>query len=356
MSDPIRVLIAEDSPTVSRYLRSLIDASPGMQVVGEAGNGEQVVRMVQQMRPDVVSMDINMPLVDGLEATRRIMSLCPTPVVVVSGMLDVDIQLSLQALQAGALAVVGKPPDRHNPEFKQKARHLLTTLRAMSGVRVISRRDRLRGDDEDSREMTTLTDTRPTRPRRPMKPEIIGIGASTGGPSALHTLLHALPGDLPFPLVIVQHMPDEFIAGLVRWLDNTTELSVQIAVDGMILQPGMAVLAPGSHHLVVARQGTDLIARLMRARGNYRHQPSVNVLFESIARNCGSAAAGIILTGMGDDGASGLLAMRQAGARTIAQAEAGCTVFGMPQAAIQMGAASRVKPLANLSSEIMKLV
>src|SRR5688572_25035204 len=213
MQENIRVVIAEDSPTVRAYLKSLIEETPGMQVIGVANNGEEAVALVQELKPDVVSMDISMPRIDGLEATRRIMAKCPTPVVVVSGMLDIDIELSLQALQSGALAVVSKPPDRNNPDFHSKRQQLLTTLRAMSGVRVIARREQ-----RWQQEPVPVAPDKVVRTLRRSRPEVVAIGASTGGPSALHRLLQELPDYFPVPLVIVQHMPNEFIGGLARWL------------------------------------------------------------------------------------------------------------------------------------------
>jgi two-component system chemotaxis response regulator CheB len=293
-------------------------------------------------------MDISMPRIDGLEATRRIMAKCPTPVVVVSGMLDVDIQLSLQALQAGALAVVSKPPDR-------KRQQLVTTLRAMSGVRVISRREpRWHEEPEPVPEGKPATPA--ARPQRRSRPEVLVIGASTGGPSALHRILEELPDYFPIPVVIVQHMPHEFIGGLSRWLADAGALDVEVARDGMVLKPGKVVLAPGTAHIKLARHGTDLKVRLVTERGSYRYQPAIDVLFESAARVCGSAAVGVLLTGMGDDGAAGLLEMRQQGAYTLAQDEGSSTVYGMPAAAVARGAVEQVEPLANLAPQIVKVV
>lgn len=348
MAQNIRILLAEDSPTVRRYLLSIIEETPDMTVVGEARTGAEAVSMVESLRPDVVSMDIQMPDMDGLEATRRIMATVPTPIVVVSGLLESDVALSLQAIEAGALAVVGKPPDRQNPAFAEKSRQLLTTLRAMSGVKVISRR------------LYRKLDTGLLPPieisEKAAQPEILVIGASTGGPSALLRLLQNLPKDFALPIAIVQHMPNEFIAGLARWLAGSCSLKIEIARDGMPLERGTVLIANGGSHLTVARQGNGLITRLIEERGSYRHQPAVDVLMESVAKFCGSSAIGLILTGMGDDGAKGLLAMRQAGATTLVQDEASCTVFGMPRAAIEIGAAQQVLPLANIASKIAKLL
>jgi two-component system, chemotaxis family, protein-glutamate methylesterase/glutaminase len=350
MAQDIRILLAEDSPTVRRYLLSLIEETPDMTVVGQARTGAEAVSMVESLRPDLVSMDIQMPDMDGLEATRRIMAKTPTPIVVVSGLLESDVALSLQAIEAGALAVVAKPPDRQNPQFAEKSRQLLTTLRAMSSVKVISRRVYRQFDTGELLPLELAMN------EKQAQPELIAIGASTGGPSALLRLLQALPKELPVPLLIVQHMPSEFIAGLVRWLAGASPLKIETARDGMLLERGVVIVASGGSHLTVARQGARLIARLIEERGNHRHQPSVDMLMESVAKVCGGSAIGVILTGMGDDGAKGLLAMRQAGAATLVQDEASSTVFGMPRAAIEIGAAQQVLPLANLASKIAKLL
>jgi two-component system chemotaxis response regulator CheB len=351
MPDEIRILLAEDSATVRRYLISIIEETPGMRVVGEARNGDEVIKMVADLQPDVVSMDIKMPEMDGLEATRRIMASNPTPVVVVSGMLEVDVQLSLQALEAGALAVVGKPPDRKNPAYAAKVRELVMTLRAMAGVKVIARRAFPRPTDE-TQESGKSHEPQPAV----VRPEIIAIGASTGGPSALNRLLKGFPADLSVPIVLVQHMPHEFIPGLARWLDNTTPLRFEIARSGLALMPGTVTIAPGTAHLALLRRGNGLVARLLPDDGTRRYVPSVDVLFDSVAKICGGAAIGVVLTGMGDDGAKGLLAMRTKGAYTFVQDEASCTVFGMPRAAIEKQAAQHIESLENLATKITKLI
>lgn len=344
----IRVLLAEDSPTVRHYLTQMINETPGLKVIGAARDGREVIELAQTLRPDVISMDIQMPNLDGLEATRQIMALCPTPIVVVSGLLDDEIDLSFRALQAGAVAVVEKPLSRRELPTAQQ-RHLGHTLAAMAGVRVIRRWERPPGQNS------------PPAPALPVNgttaPEILAVGASAGGPSALSTLLAGLPIGLPVPVVIVQHMPGEFVTGLVRWLKKVTALPVEIATHNRILRPGMIYLPPGDAHLAVnRRQGALLAASLVQEPGRYRYQPAVDVLFESVAAACGAAAIGIILTGMGDDGAAGLLAMRRAGAHTFAQDQASCTVFGMPAAAIERGAVEQVLPLERLPDAVLRLV
>lgn len=350
---PIRVLVVEDSPTVRHYLISLINETPGLEVVGEARNGEEALAMTAELQPDVISMDIRMPGVDGLEATRRIMNRHPTPVVIVSGLVEREVDLSFQALQAGALAVIEKPPYRHDPDFSVKQRQMVNTLAAMARVHVVRRWENEPGQNSGASEIQTGKLRITTERLRP-RPELVAIGASAGGPGALATLLRSLPADFNLPIIIVQHIPHEFVNGLARWLSKATTLGIRVASENLILEPGVVHLAPGFAHVLVTRRGDKLAARLVHEKGQYRYQPSVDVLFESVANVCDSAAVGIVLTGMGDDGAAGLLAMRKAGAHTFAQDEATSTVFGMPQAAITRGAVEHVLALSNLATTLSR--
>ena len=345
---PIRILVAEDSATIRHYLVTLLGETPGLEVVGQARDGEEALQLTRELKPDVVSMDINMPRLDGFEATRRIMSESPTPVVVVSGLVEKDIDLSFQALEAGALAVVEKPPDRRNPAFEEKQLHLVKTLVAMAGVKVVRRGAYVAPKGAHPVVELPVVDN--------LRPEVVVIGASAGGPSALSQLLGELPADFPLPVVIAQHIPQEFVNGLARWLDKNTALSVEIAKDGVTLQPGVVHLSPGAAHVKVERQGDLLALRLVSERGGQRYQPSIDVLFGSVAEVCGKQAIGVLLTGMGEDGADGLLRMRQMGARTLAQDKSSSTVFGMPAAAIERQAVEQVKSLAELPSAILKLL
>jgi two-component system, chemotaxis family, protein-glutamate methylesterase/glutaminase len=357
----VRVLLAEDSPTVRHYLTNLINETPGFRVVGTARDGEEAIALVHELKPDVVSMDIRMPRMDGLEATRRIMAQCPTPVVVVSGMLENEVDLSFQALQAGALAVVEKPPDKRDPTFADKRRQMMKTLLAMSSVKVIQRRE-LSFERITSAPVppSSLPTTGTLRNRaldmaRPA-PEIVAIGASAGGPSALISLLNGMPTAFNLPIVVVQHIPNEFVNGLARWLRKSIPFPLELASDNMLLKPGNVYLSPGTAHLTVTRQLQGLSVRLIKEQGTHRYQPSVDMLFSSVAMTSGAKGVGIILTGMGDDGAEGLLLMKRTGARTFAQDEASSTVFGMPGAAIERGGVEQVLSLTMLATAIRNLM
>ena len=352
---PIRVLLADDSATTRSYLAGLIAAAPGLTLVGEARDGEEAVRLVEALHPDVVSMDIRMPRLDGLEATRQIMASRPTPTVVVSALVDEDVDLSFKAMEAGALAVLRKPPAHRDPDYSTLQREFITTLKAMAGVTVVRRWQ------EPSAELKPVTgnlsqkynissDAEPVS-----QPELIAIGASAGGPSALSGLLAGLPAGFITPVMIVQHMPDEFLVGLARWLGKHTPLRVCMAESGQALQPATVYLAAGGAHLTAARRGRLLIANKVVDKTNERYCPSIDVFFASVAEVCGKTGVGIILTGMGDDGAKGLLSIRKAGGRTFAQSEASCTVFGMPGVAIANGAVEQTLTPEQMAQALRRL-
>ncbi|MBI1277980.1 MAG: chemotaxis-specific protein-glutamate methyltransferase CheB [Anaerolineaceae bacterium] len=356
---PIRVLLADDSATTRSYLAGLIAAAPGLTVVGEARDGEEAVRMVEALQPDVVSMDIRMPRLDGLEATRQIMARRPTPTVVVSALIEEDVDLSFKAMEAGALAVLRKPPTQRDPDFSTLQREFITTLKAMAGVTVVRRwQDALAAEKALTENPAPKSDTiKKYRVTGALvsKPEIIAIGASAGGPSALSSLLAGLPANFVPPIVIVQHMPDEFLPGLARWLGKHTPLHVCMAESGQLLQPSTVYLAAGGSHLTIARRGRALITNKLENQGDSRYCPSIDVFFSSVAEVCGTTGVGIILTGMGDDGAKGLLNIRQASGRTFAQSEASCTVFGMPGVALAYGAVEQSMNPEQMAQALRKL-
>ncbi len=335
MKDPIRVLVVDDSAVVRKILVSMLETVPGFSVVGQARDGEEAVRLTARLRPDVVTMDIRMPVLDGLGAIRQIMSTTPTPIVVVAASVyEPDLNIAFTAIEAGALTVVEKPRGI-TPEAYESARdQLVTTIRLMSDVQVVTLRpDRWRPVSTDR-----PVDVQSTM-RAPLETELIAVAASTGGPGVLREIFSALPGDLSIPVVAVQHITPGFAHGFAQWLDGETSLHVALAQDGERLEAGRVLIAPDDTHLTVAPGG---VARLDRSDPVKGQRPSATRLFESVARTFGSAAVGVVLTGMGEDGADGLEDLQRAGGHVIAQDEESCVVFGMPKAAIERGVVDRV--------------
>lgn len=345
----IRALIVDDSPTLRWVLRTILESDPEVQVVGEARTGEEAVAFCAKSRPDVVTMDIHMPGMGGYEAIRRIMSESPCPIVVVTGLEASLLDISFKALQLGALTVVSKPAGLpvENPE----AQHLLTQVKLMAAVKVVRRTVRSAvAEPVTARTVQSPPGLPPLRPQN--RPRLLAIGVSTGGPPALQTLLNGLGAVFPLPIVIVQHISQGFVGGLAHWLDSTVPLPCKVAELYEALQPGVAYLAPDDHHLQIKPAG---VVWLDSSPPLGSHRPAVTRLFESVARSYGAAAIGVLLTGMGQDGALGLKAMREAGACTLAQDQASSTVFGMPQAAIQLGAAQEVLPLDKIAARLRDL-
>jgi two-component system chemotaxis response regulator CheB len=354
----VRVLVVEDSISQRHLLVSLIHEAAGLIVVGQAYDGLQALEMVDKLRPDVISMDLRMPRLNGVEATRLIMDQFPTPIVVVSNASS-DSEITMEAMQAGALAAIEKPPAEDHPDFAKRRDALLSMLRLMAEVKVIRHWTAVAPTGTlklyEGRAITGLRGTGPLtvmRCNEAAPPEIVAIGASAGGPSALVEVLSRLPASFDLPVVIVQHLTAEFVPGLADWLNRSCPLTVRLAQHGEKLPPSTVLLAPGGAHLAVSR---DRRIVLDSSPNGHRHQPAVDVLLKSVALEYGPRAIGVILTGMGDDGALGLRTMHKAGARTIVQNQETCIVFGMPAASIALGAAEFVQPLDKIGSAIMTL-
>lgn len=340
----VRVVVAEDSITARHLLVTVLRDDPAIEVVGEAANGVEAIELIRRLRPSVVVMDIRMPVMDGFEATKRIMIESPTPVVIVTAAADPDVELSLRAVQVGALALLAKPAAPSAPEFPVQAARLVSLVKAFADVKVVRRR---RAFDHDAAPAGDAA--------APVAAtvEIVAIAASTGGPAALYRLLERLPRTSGAPFLVVQHISEGFTAGLVSWLSSGTPLPVKTAEHGERLAPGTIYVAPEHRHLEVTRRRT--VALLDQPPvGGFR--PSATVLFRSVAAVYGPAATAVVLTGMGRDGFDGVVAVKKAGGRVLAQDEATSVVFGMPGAIVAQGLADLVGPVEVLAERLRAVV
>jgi two-component system chemotaxis response regulator CheB len=349
-----RVLIVDDSATVRRALSDIIAGEIDLEVMATASDPYVAAERIRQEVPDVILLDIEMPRMDGLTFMRKIMAQRPIPVVICSSLTEAGSDTTIKALEAGAVDVVSKPRI-NTAEFLQESRmRICDVLRAAAHAR-LSPRARTVAPVRVEAKHTADVILPPARlgcATAQVTERIICIGASTGGTEALRDVLVALPAEPP-GIVIVQHMPEKFTAAFARRLDGLCAMSVREAADGDAVSSGVVLIAPGNHHMLLERTGQQYRVAIKEGPAVSRHRPSVDVLFRSAAQAAGSNAVGILLTGMGDDGARGLLEMRIAGARTIAQSEESCVVFGMPKEAIQRGAAGKILALDRIASEIM---
>ncbi len=344
MGSILNVLIADDSPTSRQLMTYLINSAPDMRVIGEAYNGKQAVQLTHELHPDVILMDVVMPNMNGLEATHEIMSSTPTPIVMVSAGLESDeTDVAFQAIRSGALSVLKKPVGFKHEDYPAQSLALINTVRAMAGVHVIHH---WKADAEAYRQSVK----RPVR-KDHAQPEIVAIASSTGGPAALSEIFKRLPATFGLPIVIVQHISAEFLPSLVDWLGATTPLKVEVARPGESPLAGHIYFAPGDAHLRVSKYHRFEPDRTTRMT----YTPSGDILLESIAAAYGSSAVGVVLTGMGNDGAHGLLAMYEAGAHTLAQDEATSIVFGMPYEALTIGATKTLLPIQEIAQAIVEL-
>jgi two-component system, chemotaxis family, protein-glutamate methylesterase/glutaminase len=336
-----RVLIIDDSALMRKLLTSLLSEDPEIEVVDAAPDPLVAREMIKALNPDVVTLDVEMPKMDGLTFLRKIMTLRPMPVVMISTLTQAGTEVTLEALEAGAVDFVAKPTNSVGPAMMALAEELRAKVKAAANTRV------------------RVRPAKPT-PRLPQRQalnrqtgKILMIGASTGGVEALKTLLMDLPPDCP-PTLVTQHMPERFTAAFANRLNRECSMTVCEATDMQRIQPGCVYIAPGAHHLELGREGLGWLCRLHDGPPVSGHRPSVDVLFRSGARLAGSKVIGVILTGMGKDGAEGLLELRKSGASTLGQDEASSLIYGMPRVAFERGAVERQFPLTELAGAIVE--
>lgn len=345
-TDLTRIVVVDDSPVQRRFLRAAVEAASDLTVVGEARNGKEAVALVARLRPAAVLMDLDLPVMSGIEAIERIMAASPTPILVYSAHVNgVESANALEALAAGAVDVLAKPGPEDTTSLADYADQVRKRLRVAARVRVITHpRGKLRSRGIPVAALPQVGELA-TAPyvvdegevRKGVK--LIAIGASTGGPQALHTVLKALPRDLDQAVLVVQHMAEGFIPGLVSWLDGLVPLPVVQGASGQRLRPGVITVAPSGSNLLVADDRLRVLC--VPPEPTQFHVPGIDQCFESIADALGPDAIGVLLTGMGRDGAAGLKAMRDRGAATLGQDEATSAVYGMPQAALALDAVDR---------------
>lgn len=353
-----KVLIVDDSALIRQMLTEMIQQDPQLEVVGVAQDPYAAREKIKQLNPDVLTLDVEMPKMDGITFLRNLMRLRPMPVIMVSTLTEQGAEVTLEALELGAVDFVTKPKVDIAGKLQEYAEELIQKIKIAANARVQTRTDQARGRVlEQKYSADAVLEKRETSQTTTLRTtdKIIAIGASTGGTEAIREVLTQMPADSP-GIVITQHIPPKFSTSFAQRMDSLSAMTVYEADDGMQIVPGHVYIAPGGRHLIVERSGARYYCRLNDGPPVNRHKPSVDVLFRSVAQCVGPNAIGVILTGMGDDGARGLLEMKEAGAPTMAQDEATSVVWGMPGEAVKLGAAENQYPLGNIAGKIITLV
>ena len=344
----IRVLVADDSALMRQTLKRIIGDSPDLDLVGLARDGEDAVAKARELRPDVISMDINMPKLDGISALQQILQEKICPVVMVSSLTQQGALTTFECLELGAFDFVGKPDGTVSAHMRGVADELIAKLKAAASRGIVSRSQRSR---------PLRPPPKPERPaRQNTRPIAIAIGISTGGPATLQDVIPALPADLAASLFLVQHMPPSFMASFAKRLNDSSALRVVEAASGMLVEPSVCYVAPGGMHLCLSRKTNGEVVIRTPTTPATMFMPSVHVMMESVLKVYGSSTIGVLMTGIGDDGADQMVAIKQAGGYTIAESEQTAVVFGMPREAIERGGACVVAPSHQVPEEILKAI
>jgi two-component system, chemotaxis family, protein-glutamate methylesterase/glutaminase len=381
MSQPIRVIVVDDSALMRRVITGLIEQDPLIRVVATARNGREAIDLVQELRPDIVTMDVRMPVMDGLATTEHLMAYCPTPILVLTASLaSHEVDITFKMLGAGALEVIEKPSGSDAQALDRTGGALIRRIKVLARVKVVThlrgrrkpvetvipmalsappgmgdKGTRRQGDKESVKEaprhLVTLSPRHPVTPSQSDAPLIV-IGASTGGPRIVNELLSSLPSDLRAAVLVVQHIAQGFSVGMAEWLANASRLPVKLAVEGQAIRVGEVLIAPDTCDLLITHERTihlsDIPLLIQR--------PSIDISMQAAAEVFGARAVGVLLTGMGRDGAYGMLTIKRSNGYTIAQDEATSTIFGMPRAAIQLGAAMEVLPATRIAPRLAELI
>lgn len=348
---PIRVLLVEDSQISLVILKRILSSSPDIAVVGTARTGLEALSLIPQVKPDVICTDLHMPQMDGLEFTSQVMARYPRPILVISiSVQKENTQRVFQLLEAGAVDIFPKPHAGLTAEDEQLKQALIQKIHILSGVKVFTRKQKsLTSPPLKSLKFGQIASA--VRKHHP-NPKIVAIGASTGGPQSLYEIFSNLPSNFPVPIICVQHISFGFLQGFIDWLNKSCQLSIQIAQAGEVPQAGKIYFPPEQQHLQLNSKGQFIYSNAPPVDG---HRPSATVMFESVSQIYGKATVGILLTGMGSDGAAGMQTIAQAGGFTIAQDEATSVVFGMPQEAIKLGAVKQILPIQAITPTLLTL-
>lgn len=350
----VRVLIVDDSASVRQTLKAVLESDPEIEVIGTASDPFAAAERIRDEVPDVISLDIEMPKMDGLTFLEKVMSQHPIPIVICSSLTEAGSKTAIAALDRGAIDVITKPKVATAQFLRESTIHICDVIKHAAHARVTRRTPATPPRRVEPKLSADAVLPKPSPAAMIQTTEkVVAIGASTGGTEALRVFLQGLPRDAP-GMVIVQHMPEKFTAHFAERLDGLCSVTVKEAQNGDAVLRGQALIAPGNHHMLLKRSGARYYVEVRDGPLVSRHRPSVDVLFRSTARYAGSNAVGVILTGMGDDGAKGMHEMKAAGAFNIAQDEATCVVFGMPNEAIKLGGVDRVLPLERIAAEVVQ--
>ncbi|NJN16933.1 MAG: chemotaxis-specific protein-glutamate methyltransferase CheB [Oscillochloris sp.] len=352
MADPLRILIVDDSPLMRRMLHDMVADDPDITVVGEAGDGRTALKLVAELRPDLITLDVRMPVMDGVETTRQVMAYYPTPILVLTASLSShEVDITFQMLGAGALDVMEKPLLKDAAAVEQTRRALIRKIKLLARVRVVTHlRGRRKNPDPEPQETNPTvqtakasleSSTKPAPPARSESPfPLVVIGASTGGPGVVRQILAGLPAGFAGAVLVVQHIAAGFSSGMSEWLGLTSDMPVTLATEGMALRPGCVLVAPDRCDIMITE---DHLVHLSHSP-LLLQRPSIDIAMQSAAEVFGRRTLGVLLTGMGRDGAIGMQSIRKRGGFTIAQNEATCAIYGMPRAAIELNAVDQILP------------